>query len=123
VQAGSTYKVSNLRVSLLTTGDRFNFSSRVLTSSKSLISSRYHSGYYDSANIFGALETSKSITRVVDQSGSYNLGSAPRPSYSSGPQYPTSAPTLKVRFTRDASTKGYYSGGRYSADKVRVDFE
>lgn len=123
VQAGTSYKVTNLRVSLLTSGDRFNTSSRTLTSSKSLIGSRYYSGHYDSTDIFAALETSKSLTRVVDQADSYNLGSAPRPVYSSGPQYPTNAPTLKVRFTRDASTKGYYSGGRYSVDKVRVDFE
>jgi cyanophycinase len=123
VQAATTFKVTNLRVSLLTAGDTFNTSTRTVTSTKSLISTRYYSGYYDSANIFGALETSKSLTRVVDQSGSYNLGSAPRPVYSSGPNYPTSAPTLKVRFTRDASTKGWYSGGKYSVEKVKVDFE
>lgn len=119
----SSYKVSNLRVSLLSSGDSYNTSSRTVTSSKPLIGTRYYSGYYDSADVFGPFETSKSLTRVVDQSSSYNVGSAPRPTYSSGPQYPTNAPTLKVRFTRDASTKGHYSGGKYTVDKVRVDFE
>lgn len=123
VQAGATFKVTNLRVSLLTTGDSFNTATRAVTSTKSPIGTRYYSGHYDSSNIFGALETSKSITRVVDQADSYNLGSAPKPVYSSGPAYPSTAPTLKVRFTRDSATKGWYSAGRYSAEKVRVDFE
>ncbi|MFY8017062.1 MAG: hypothetical protein ACOVN9_03045, partial [Inhella sp.] len=123
VQAGTTYKVTNLRVSLLTSGDRWNTSTRTLTSSKAAISSRYYSGRYDSRDIFAAYETSKSLTRVVDQTDSVNLGSAPRPRYSSGPQYPSTAGTLRVRFTRDASTRGFFSGGRYSVDKVKVDFE
>lgn len=123
VQAGTSYKVTNLRVSLLTSGDRWNTSTRSLTSSKALISSRYYSGFYDSANIFDAFETSKSLTRVVDQTSTSNIGSAPKPSYSSGPQYPSSAGTLRVRFTRDASSRGFYSGGKYSVDKVKVDFE
>jgi cyanophycinase len=122
-QAASSYKVSNLRVSLLSSGDSYNFSSRTVSSARAAIGTRYYSGYYDSANVFAALETSKSLTRVVDQSASYNLGSAPRPTYTSGPQYPSTAPTLKVRFTRDASTKGYYGSSRYTVDKVRVDFE
>jgi cyanophycinase len=123
VQAASSFKVTNLRVSLLTSGDRWNTSTRTLTSSKSLISSRYYSGYYDSPDIFAAFETSKSLTRVVDQSSTSNIGSAPKPSYSSGPQYPSSAGTLKLRFTRDASSRGFYSAGKYSVDKVKVDFE
>lgn len=119
----SSYKVSNLRVSLLSSGDSYNTSTRAVSSSKALIGTRYYSGYYDSADVFGPFETSKSLTRVVDQSSAYNVGSAPRPTYSSGPQYPTSAPTLKVRFTRDASSKGYYSAGKYTVEKVKVDFE
>lgn len=123
VQAASTYKVSNLRVSLLSSGDSFNTSTRGVSSSKSPISTRFYSGYYDSPDVFGPFETSKSLTRVVDQSASFNVGSAPRPVYSSGPQYPSSAPTLRVRFTRDASTRGFFSGGRYTVEKVKVDFE
>ncbi len=119
----SSYKVTNLRVSLLTTGDTYAYGTRSVSSTKSLISTRYYSGYYDSPNVFGAFETSKSLTRVVDQTNTFNVGSAPRPNYTSGPKYPTSAPTLKVRFTRDGSSKGYYSGGKYTVEKVKVDFE
>jgi len=121
VQTGTTYKVNGLRVSLLTAGDRYNYSSKVVTSSKSLISSRYYSSYYDSTDIFAAYETSKSLTRVVDQTPTSNIGTAPKPVYSSGPAYPSGAPALKLRFTRDTATKGYYSGGRYTVDKVKVD--
>lgn len=123
VQAASTYKVSNLRVSLLSAGDRYHYGTRTVTSARSLIGTRRYSGYYDSTNIFGALETSKSLTRLVDQSASYNLGSAPRPVYDSGPQYPSSAATLRLRFTRDASTRGYYGSSQYTVEKARVDFE
>ena len=70
------------------------------------------------ADIFAALETSKSLTRLVDQSPSTNIGSAPVPVYSSGPRYPGASPVIKLRFTRDASTRGYYGGGRYTVDNV-----
>ena len=94
-----------------------------MTSSKTLISTRFYSGFYDSVDIFGPFETSKSLTRVVDQTSSFNVGRAPRPSYSSGPGYPSSAGTLSIRFTRDASTRGFFSGGRYTVSGVKVDFE
>ncbi len=119
----STYKVNNLRVSLLTRGDSYNISTRTVTSSKTPISTRFYSGFYDSPDIFGPFETSKSLTRVVDQTASFNVGRAPRPSYSSGPGYPSSAGTLSIRFTRDASTRGFFSGGRYTVSGVKVDFE
>ena len=68
VQAGSYYKVNGLRVSLLTPGDRYNYASKVVTSSKSAIGAAYYYGSaYNSADIFAALETSKSLTRTVDQ--------------------------------------------------------
>jgi cyanophycinase len=123
VRSGSTYKVTNLRVSLLTRGDSYNTSSRSVTSSKRAISNRSYTGHYDSTNVFGAFETSKSLTRVVDQADSYNLGTAPKPIYSTGPAYPSSATALKVRFTRDGTTKGYYASGAYTVEKVKVDFE
>jgi hypothetical protein len=58
---------------------------------------------------------------VVDQTPTTNIGTAPVPVYSSGPSYPSGAPVIKLRFTRDATTKGYYSSGRYTVDKVKVD--
>lgn len=122
VQAGTYYKVNGLRVSLLTPGDRYNYASKVVTSSKSDIGTAYYySSYYDSPDIFAALETSKSLTRVVDQTPTTNIGTAPVPVYSSGPAYPGGAPVIKLRFTRDATTKGYYGSGKYTVDKAKVD--
>ncbi|MBL8276770.1 MAG: hypothetical protein JNL93_08740 [Pelomonas sp.] len=122
VQAGTYYKVNGLRVSLLTPGDRYNYASKVVTSSKSAIGTAYYySSYYDSPDIFAALETSKSLTRVVDQTPTSNIGTAPVPVYSSGPAYPGGAPLIKLRFTRDATTKGYYGSGKYTVDKAKVD--
>jgi cyanophycinase len=122
VQTGTYYKVNGLRVSLLTPGDRYNYSTKVVTSSKSAIGTAYYySSYYDSSDIFASLETAKSLTRVVDQTPTTNIGTAPVPVYSSGPSYPSGAPVIKLRFTRDATTKGYYSSGRYTVDKVKVD--
>lgn len=122
VQTGSYYKVNGLRVSLLTPGDKYNYSSKVVTSSKSAIGTAYYySSAYNSTDIFAALETSKSLTRVVDQTPTVNIGTAPVPVYSSGPSYPSGSPVMHLRFTRDATSKGYYSGGRYTVDKVKVD--
>lgn len=122
VQTGSYYKVNGLRVSLLTPGDRYNYSSKVVTSSKSAIGTAYYyASAYNSANIFAALETSKSLTRTVDQTPTTNIGTAPVPVYSSGPNYPGGSPVIRLRFTRDATSKGYYGGGKYTVDKVKVD--
>lgn len=122
VQTGSYYKVNGLRVSLLTPGDRYNYSSKVVTSSRSAIGTAYYyASAYNSANIFAALETSKSLTRTVDQTPTTNIGTAPVPVYSSGPNYPGGSPVIRLRFTRDATSKGYYGGGKYTVDKVKVD--
>ncbi|MBI3347242.1 MAG: hypothetical protein HY020_08535 [Burkholderiales bacterium] len=121
VQTGTYYKVNGLRVSLLTPGDRYSYASKTVTSSKAAIGSAYYSSYYDSADIFAALETSKSLTRLVDQTPTTNIGTAPVPVYSSGPTYPSGSPAIKLRFTRDATTRGYYGGGRYTVDKAKVD--
>jgi cyanophycinase len=121
VQAGTHHKVNGVRASLLTAGDSYNYSGRTVTSSKAAITSRYYSGRYDSKDIFAAYETSKSLTRLVDQTDSVNIGSAPRPNYSSNPKYPTTAPTIRLRFTRDAVTKGHYANRRYTVVKALVD--
>ncbi len=122
VQTGTYYKVNGLRVSLLTPGDKYNYASKVVTSSKSAIGTAYYySSAYNSADIFAALETSKSLTRTVDQTPTVNVGTAPVPAYTSDPTYPSGVPTIRLRFTRDATSKGYYASGKYTVDKVKVD--
>lgn len=121
VSAGTYYKVNGLRVSLLTAGDRYNYSTRAVTSSKAAITRAYYTTPYDSTSVFTPLETSKCITRVVDQTPSANLCKAPVPVYTSGPAYPSSAPVITLRFTRDASTRGFFSNGAYTAAQVKLD--
>jgi cyanophycinase len=121
VSAGTYYRVNGLRVSLLTAGDRYNYGSRSVTSSKAAISRPYYSTAYDAANVFTPLESSKCITRVVDQTPSFNLCKAPPPVYTKGPQYPSGAPVITLRFTRDASTRGFFSNGAYTAAQVKLD--
>ncbi len=117
---GSFFKVTGVRVSLLTSGDSYNYQTKIVTSTKATITSPYYSSFYDSPNIFAAFETSKSLTRLIDQSSASNVGTAPRPAYSSNPQYPSSAPAIKVKFTKDSQTKGHYSGGKYTVIKALV---
>jgi cyanophycinase len=118
----STYlKVNGLRWHYLTSGDTYHLGTRAVTSTKALISTPYYSSYKDSADIFAATETAKTATRVVDQSGAYNIGNAPAPVYSSNPKYPTNAPTIKVKFYDEAATRGYYSGGKYTVQGLRID--
>jgi cyanophycinase len=119
-QSGTYFKVSGIRVSLLTSGDSYNYQSKSVTSTKAAITRAYYSGHYDSTDIFAAFETSKSLTRLVDQSDSYNQGSAPAPRYTSEPKYPNAAPTVRVKFSKDTQTKGYFSGGKYTVVKALV---
>jgi cyanophycinase len=119
-QTGSFFKVTGVRVSLLTAGDSYNYQTKVVASTKAAITSPYYSSYYDSPDIFAAFETSKSLTRLVDQSSASNIGTAPRPVYSSNPQYPSTAPAIKLKFTKDSQTKGYYSSGKYTVVKALV---
>jgi cyanophycinase len=119
-QTGTYFKTTGVRVSLLTAGDSYNYSTKTVTSTKAAITSPYYSSYYDSSNIFAAYETSKSLTRLVDQSGAFNVGTAPVPVYSSNPKYPNTAPVVKVKFTKDAQTKGYFSSTKYTVVKALV---
>lgn len=43
-QGGASYKVTNLRVGLLTRGDRYHYGNRSVTINKSLVGTRFYSG-------------------------------------------------------------------------------
>lgn len=55
------------RVHYLTTGDSYNFDAKKVTSSKPRIASPYYNGPTDSSDILSSYETTKVITRLVDQ--------------------------------------------------------
>jgi len=118
---GSYFRVYGARVTYLTHGDAINMSTKAVTSTKTLITRQYYATPYDSTNVLGPDEITRSITRIVDSTTSYNLGSAPVPVYDTAPTYPASAPVIRMKFYKDANTKGYYSSGRYTAVNVLVD--
>ncbi|MDY7536680.1 cyanophycinase [Undibacterium sp. 5I1] len=117
----SYFKVTGAQITYLTSGDAYNFSTKTATSSKSLITRPYNATYYDSAAILDPNEITKSLTWIVDSTTAYNVGTAPKPVYTSGPTYPSSAIAYKIKFYKDSNTKGYYSSGKYSAVRVLVD--
>jgi cyanophycinase len=121
VQSGTYYRVNGLRVSLLTAGDSYHYATRTVTSSKPSIASPYYSGSYHSSSIFTPLEVTKSLTRLVDQVNTTHVGTAPVPVYASGPAYPSGSPVIRLRFTRDAATRGFYGAGLYTVSKAKVD--
>ena len=118
--AGTTFLASGLRVSLLSQGDTYQYTSKTVTTAKASITRPYYASYYDSADIFSSFETSKSLTRLVDQTPLSNIGSAPAPVYSTNPKYPLTAPTVKVKFSKDSQTKGFFSNGKYTVVKALV---
>ena len=106
----SHFRAQDFRLHYLTSGDSFNTSTKQVISIKSLITTPYYSGYYDSRDIFAAYETTKSVTRLVDQTSSYNVGSTREKS-----------PRFSITFSKDSATKGYYSNRKYTAENVIVD--
>ncbi|NLP52939.1 cyanophycinase [Bacillus sp. RO1] len=108
--SSSHFRAEGFKLHYLTSGDSFNTSTKQVVSTKSLITSPYYSGYYDSRDIFAAYETTKSVTRLVDQTSSYNIGSTRERS-----------PRFSITFSKNSTTKGYYSNQKYTAENVIVD--
>lgn len=108
--ASSFFAATGVTVSVLTAGDTYRYSSRAVTSTKALITSPYYSSYHDSAAVFAPYETTKSLTHLVDQSVAYNIGVTAE-----------TKPQFSVKFYKNGSTKGYYSGGVYTVVKALVD--
>lgn len=104
------FTATGVTVSVLTAGDTYGFSTKAVTSSKPLIPSPYYSGHYDSNAIFDPYETTKSLTRLVDQVDGYNRGTTQE-----------KKPQFSVKFYKNGNTKGYYGNGRYTVVKALVD--
>ena len=112
------FNMKDVSVSYLTMGDQYDFKEKVVTSSKSRITEPHYSGYTDSHDIFNSYECSLLATRLVDQTGRYNVGSSRIPS-----GYPSSAPKFDLVFYGSVNTKGYYDkdSKKYTADSFLVD--
>lgn len=114
----NSFGVKNIKVNYLTSGDKYNLVSKVVTSNKSKITSPYYSGYKDSSDITKAYETTSLITRLVDQTGSDNIGKTATPS-----DYPKSTTAFRLTFAKDSKTQGYYSSStkQYTVANAIVD--
>lgn len=115
------FSLNNVQVSYLTVGDTFIFSNRTLlpSPSKHPISQPQHKSHFDSSNIFSSYECTQLLTRLVDQTPLYNVGSTQKPK-----GFPSTTPTFKLTFERGYMTKGYYSTTEkvYAVERALVHF-
>lgn len=119
---GAHFKVSGARLTYLTSGDSFDFQTKAVSSSKTLITMPYYDETeYQSDNILGSNEITRSITYVVDSAAPYILGKAPAPVRKSGSSYGQEAQTFSFKFYRNEQTTGYFRDGAYTAVDVLVD--
>lgn len=118
VLPGSSFRIQNVTGHYLTEGDKFDFSTRTVISSKTLISSPAYSNPTDSSNILSAYEATLLSTRIVDQKAVYNLGKTRTPS-----AFPKTTPIFEIKFYRNNQTKGYYSSQskKYTAVNLVYD--
>jgi hypothetical protein len=104
------FKASGIKAYSLTSGDTIGFSSMNITSTKSLITDPYHSIAYDSRDIFYKDEAFKVMERLVDCEDSYALGKSKEKN-----------PRFELKFSKNESTKGYWSDYKYTVDNVTLD--
>ena len=103
--------------SYLTHGDSYDFKTKTVFSTKTLIKSPAYNNPTDSSDILAAFEASLLASRVVDQKATYNLGSTKTPS-----SFPRNTPKFEIKFYRDAQSKGYYSNKKYTVTHIRYDY-
>ena len=75
------FTVSNVMVNYLTVGDTYTFADRKVhpSSQKHPISQPQYKNHMDSNNILSAYECTSLLTRLVDQTPSFNVGQTKRP--------------------------------------------
>ena len=59
---------------------------------------------HDSSDILTSYECTTILTRLVDQTPSWNIGGTKKPK-----AFPSSTPTFKLTFEKSTNTTGYYS--------------
>jgi cyanophycinase len=102
---GKYFKMQNVKVHYLTEGDKYDFKTKAVVSSKPLITSPQYKNNTDSEDIFNAYEGSLLLTRLVDQTAVFNRGRSVVPD-----GYPEDAPVFELTFSKNAQTKGYRRG-------------
>lgn len=87
--SGKFFRLQNARVHYLTEGDKFDFKTKMVTSSKPPITTPQFKNSTDSEDIFESYEGSLLLTRLVDQTAVYNRGRSTIPD-----DYPSDAPVF-----------------------------
>jgi cyanophycinase len=111
------FQLTNAKIHYLTEGDRYDFKSKVVTSSKSLITTPQFKNNTDSDDIFAPYECSLLLTRLVDQTAVLNRGKSTIPD-----GYPKDAPVFELTFSKNAQTKGYRRGDAYTVVNAVLDY-
>jgi cyanophycinase len=111
------FQFTNIKVHYLTEGDRYDFKSNTITTSKPLITTPQFKSNTDSENIFGPNESSLLLTRLVDQTAVLNRGKSTVPN-----GYPEDAPVFEITFSKNAQTKGYRRGDAYTVVNAVMDY-
>lgn len=119
--ATTKFSATGARLSLLSAGDSFKFSTRAITTSKPAITTPAYSGYLDASDVFavdanGVGATTTSFTHAVDQTSAYNNGSAPADAANGDPL------GFTLKFYKDATTVAFKnSSGKYTIKKALID--
>lgn len=115
--SGKYFRMQNVRVHYLTEGDRYDFKSKTVTSSKPPIITPQYKNRTDSEDIFNSYEASRLLVRLVDHTTLYNRGISAVPD-----GYPSDAPIFELTFRKNAQTKGFRSGNAYTVVNAVLDY-
>jgi len=103
------FRVNNLTISYLTSGDTYTFSTKSVTSTKPLVNSFINS--YNSKKIFNSYEASKVMTTLVRSTATSATGKTQK-----------KHPQFILTFSKTVITNGYYdpTTGKATVDKLNL---
>lgn len=102
--------VKGIVINLLTDGDRYNFKTRTLISTKPKILTPQYKGNLNDFDILNAYNSTKLITHLINQTENANHGFSEK-----------KTPGVHYVFRKDQKTQGFYDQNSYSAEKVIMD--
>ena len=115
------FTINDVSISYLTSGDTYYFSNNTIVPStqKHKITILQYKNHYDSNDILSSYECTTLLTRLVDQTPSFNIGRTKTPK-----GFPSQTPTFKLTFMKGPMTTGYYSTTEklYTVDKALLAF-
>jgi len=117
IKPSKYFEATKVIGSYLTAGDSYDFRTKRIYSTKSLIKLPAYSTATNSIDILASFEASLLQSRLVNQKPKYNIGTTRTPS-----DFPIDTPKFEIKFYRNAYSKGYYSDKKYTVDNIYYDF-